>query len=119
MKRLNSNRGLTLVEALIGLFIFVSIFLPLFRFAGPTANSSKVKDLKIACAILRGECEIMYKNHETPPKKRKVVIDKSTYDVEFDSKRDSMIVDWTLRVKRAGKQIAGLHGFLYEPMSGK
>ncbi len=116
MRRSDSNSGMTLLEVLIALLIFVGILLPLLRFVGPTANSSKVKDRKVAYAILKGESEVLYRNRMLPERQSQVCVDNTTYDVLFDSHTDSMMVDWTLSVNRQGKYLAGLHGLLYAPV---
>jgi hypothetical protein len=114
VKKQTANSGVTLVEALIGLVVFMAIIMPLIRFAGSSQEAAKVKDLKIACALLRGECAVMYKNQKTPGPQRFVTIDKSVYEISFASAKDSILADWSMGVKKNGIFIAGVHGLLYD-----
>jgi hypothetical protein len=112
VKERAANSGVTLVEALIGLIVFMCLIIPLIRFAGSSTESAKIKDLKIACALLRGECAVMYQNRKMPISQRFMTIDKSVYEISFDSVHDSVMADWSMAVKKNGKPIAGVHGLL-------
>ncbi len=105
--------GVTLIEALIGMFIFVAIALPLLRFAASSSDYSKPEDLRIACAILRGETAVMYGNQKLAPSRRFVTIDNAVYEVSDSVVMDSLVANWSMTVKKAGKTIAGVHGLLY------
>jgi hypothetical protein len=113
VNRRMTDSGVTLVEALIGLVVFMCLIVPLIRFAGSSAEASRVKDLKIASALLRGECAVMYKNQKMPVLQRIVTIDKSSYEISFASVSDSILADWSMSVKRDGKPIADVRGLLY------
>jgi hypothetical protein len=115
MKRKRADGGVTLVEALIGLVIFVSIAIPLIRYAASSANSGKVIDLKIASAILHGECAVMYKNQKLPLPQRFVTINNAVFEISSTAEKDSVMANWSITVKKAGKSIAGVHGLLYLP----
>jgi hypothetical protein len=93
MKRAFASSGVTLVEALIGLIIFMAIALPFIRHAVGYANSANVKDLKIACALLRGECAVMYKNQKMPQPQRLITIDNCVYEISSTVENDSAIVN--------------------------
>jgi hypothetical protein len=113
LKKIITDSGVTLVEALIGLFIFMCILVPLIRFAGSSTESARIRDLKIASALLRGECAVMYKNQKMPSRQRFVTIDKSVYEISFASVNDSILADWSMSVKNNGKPLADVHGLLY------
>jgi hypothetical protein len=113
VKRTLSDSGVTLIEALIGLFIFMCILVPLVRFAGSSTESARIKDLKIATAVLRGECAVMYKNQKMPAAQRFITIDKSIYEISFASVHDSILADWSMSVAKAGRSLADVHGLLY------
>lgn len=109
------ERGVTLVEVLIGLVVFVGIALPLFQFQARLGNTGQVRDLYAAYALLRGESQVLYANGELPPASREVALNGIGYVVRCTHERDSQVVSWTMSVEKGEKRIAGITGLLYAP----
>jgi hypothetical protein len=107
--------GFTILETLIGLFIFLGIALPIIRHAGFSSAEAEIKDRRIAYALLRGECAVMYRNQELPAPKRFLTVGKSVYEISCTAEKDSILMSWSMVVGRAGKSIASVHGLLYVP----
>jgi hypothetical protein len=118
MKIKGCSKGFTIIETLIGLSIFLCIIIPSIRYAEAIADSGSMKDQQIAYALLRGECCAMYKNQRIPPPSRLVAVDHREYEISFAAEKDSLLVDWTMTVQKAGKSIAFLRGLLYVPAKG-
>lgn len=115
MKKKGVTGGFTLIEVLIGLTIFLGITIPLIRYLTMLTIATTIKDQKNAYAILRGECAVMYKNQKFPQPSRIISIDNRVYEITCVAEKESILVDWTMSVKKEGKAIAALHGLLYIP----
>ncbi len=115
MKRNGTTGGFTLIEVLIGLTIFLGITIPLIRYLAMLSVATTVKDQKNAYAILRGECALMYKNQKLPEPLQVIKIDNRVYEVVFTGEKESILLNWSMSVKRTGKSIAAVHGLIYVP----
>ncbi len=102
MKRNLRSGGFTLLEVLVGLTIFLGVVLPLIRYLVIFTVSNTVRDRKNAYAILRSECAIMYKNHSLPSPSQIISVDNCAYEVTLNAQRESVLVDWTMHVKKSG-----------------
>lgn len=115
MKRNLKSGGFTLLEVLVGLTIFLGVVLPLIRYLVIFTVSNTVRDRKNAYSILRSECAIMYKNHKLPSSAQIISVDNCAYEVTYNAQRDSVLVDWSMYIKKGGKSIASMHGLLFVP----
>lgn len=120
MRSIKSEEGMTLLEVLVGIVILMVIAVPLLSFTITAANTSKVNDLHIAYALLRGESEIMYQKQVVPSKNLSVNIGGIVYLLSCSTdNKDSDVVSWSMNVKKINKFIAGTKGLLYEPVPKK
>ncbi len=116
-KSITAKKGFTLVEVLTGLAIFSVSILPLITITSKAAFSTKTRDLQTAYTLLKGECDIIYKNHILPPKKRDVKIGNFTYRIICDYEKDSVLTSWVLYVEKKKNVIAYIKGLVYIPES--
>jgi type II secretory pathway pseudopilin PulG len=111
-----SEKGMTLVEVIISIVILMIVTVPLYSFLGTMGTASKVHDLHIAYALLRGETAIMYKKHALPEKDLSVNIDGVDYTISCsEDSKDQGLVSWSMKVKKGNKSITGIKGLLYVP----
>lgn len=116
MKNYSKSKGFTLLEVLVGLAIFLGVVIPLIRYLVIFTVTNTVKDKKNAYSILRSECAIMYKNHKLPNPTKIVTIDNRAYEISFNAEKESVLVDWSMYIKKDGKSIASMHGLLFVPI---
>ncbi len=108
------ERGLTLVESVVGLVVFVVVVIPVMQFAGRLATSSKGADLQAAYAILKGECDVIYGVRRLPmPQEREIAVDGRQYILKCAHHPDTGLVSWTMAVRKDEKTIAGMSGLVY------
>lgn len=111
----NVYNGHTIIEVIVSLAIFTAIIIPILTFTSKVALNTKTRDLQTAYSLLKGECDIIYKNHVLPDKKRDAKVGNITYTVFCDSEKDSVLTSWNLYVKKKKKVIAEIKGLAYIP----
>ncbi len=109
----HSITGYTLTELLVGLAIFIVILLPLMTFSSKIAFSTKSKDLQVAYTLLKGECDVIYKNHMLPEENREIKVGNIIYMVVCDYEKDSVLTSWELSVNRKKNKIAKIKGIVF------
>ncbi len=110
-----AQKGYTLVEVLVGLAIFSIVVIPLLSFSTKMAFSTKAKDLQIAYTLLKGECDIIYKNHTLPIKRREVKIGEIVYSIVCDYEQDSVLTSWILSIEKKKNVVTQIKGLAYIP----
>lgn len=108
-------RGVTLIESMVGLAIFLGTIIPVLQYLVDIAADSDLKDLQSAYTLLKGECDILYKKNLLPDSITNIEIDGKNYDLIFTSEKDSIIAPWAMHVERNGKVIAGVKGLVFLP----
>lgn len=110
-----AQRGYTLIEILVSMAVFLVIILPLLSYSSKLVFSTKARDLQTAYSLLKGECDIIYKNHVLPQEKREVKIGDIVYTIVCDYERDSVLTSWVLYVEKKKNIIAQIKGLAYIP----
>ena len=107
---------MTLIEVIAGIAILMVVAIPLLNMYTKIGSSSKVNDLRIAYALMRGETEKMYKTHTVSMAEQSVNIEGTSYSLTCTiESRNGDMVSWTMKTRKGRKTVAILNGLLYSP----
>ncbi len=113
MRSMKNRAGMTLLEVVVGLVVFAIGVLPLLLAHTRAANTSRVRAMAVAHALLKGEASLLFETGMEPPATRTVALDGRTYVVGYSCACDTVPAFWRLHVALGDDTLARLAGALH------